>query len=164
MRVRTVVLEFFCLIVYTRRQKSVIITETLILARKPLYYQAKVDTRRQNPYTNTETAREFSCLYKGFRDSMQCFRDSTHKNDKNILQNCFCLKTFLFSAKLYQYNLRTVIEAERYDAVANAAADDHVRAAICIQPCIKFGEQSLIGCNQPADEGQAELAAMCMAA
>ena len=74
------------------------------------------------------------------------------------------LKTFLFSAKLYQYNLRTVIEAERYDAVANAAADDHVRAAIRIQPCIKFGEQSLIGCNQPADEGQAELAAMCMAA
>ncbi len=53
--VRTVVLGFFCLIVYTRRQKSVIITETRILARKLLYYQAKVDTIRQNPYTNTET-------------------------------------------------------------------------------------------------------------
>ena len=59
-RARTVVLGFFCLIVYTRRQKSVTITETRILARKLLYYQAKVDTIRQNPYTNTETACEFS--------------------------------------------------------------------------------------------------------
>lgn len=69
-----------------------------------------------------------------------------------------------FSAKLYQYNLRAVIKAERYDAVANAAADHHVRAAIRIQSCIIFGEQSLIGCNQPTDEGQTELAAMCMTA
>jgi len=46
--------------VYTRRQNSDIITETRILARKLLYYQAKVDTIRQNPYTNTETASEFS--------------------------------------------------------------------------------------------------------
>ena len=55
-RVRTFVLGFFCLIVYTRRQKSVIITETRILSGKTPYYHAKVDTRRQNPYTNTETA------------------------------------------------------------------------------------------------------------
>ena len=55
-RVQTVVLGFFCLIVYTRRQKSVIITETRILTGKTLYYHAKVDTRRQNLYTNTETA------------------------------------------------------------------------------------------------------------
>ena len=73
-------------------------------------------------------------------------------------------KNYLFSAKLDQYNFRAVIEAERYDAVANAAADNHVRAACRIQPCIIFGEQPLIGCNQPADEGQTELAAMCMAA
>ncbi len=32
----------------------------------------------------------------------------------------------------HQYNLRAVIEAERYDAVANTAADNHVRAAIRI--------------------------------
>jgi hypothetical protein len=38
------------------RQKSVIITETRILSGKTLYYHAKVDTIRQNPYTNTETA------------------------------------------------------------------------------------------------------------
>ncbi len=72
--VRTVVLGFFCLIVYTRRQKSVIITEIRILTRKPLYYQAKVDTIRQNPYTNTETACEFPCSYKGFRDCISSFR------------------------------------------------------------------------------------------
>ena len=59
-RVRTVVLGFFCLIVYTRRKKSVIITETRILTGKTPYYHAKVDTRRQNPYTNTETCWEFS--------------------------------------------------------------------------------------------------------
>ena len=63
-----VVLGLFCLIVYTRRQKSDIITETRILARKLLHYHAKVDTIRQNPYMNTETAYEFSCSYKGFRE------------------------------------------------------------------------------------------------
>ena len=83
---RTVVLGFFCLIVYTRRQKSDIITETRILARKLLYYHAKVDTIRQNPYTNTETADEFSCLYKGFRDSISSFRDSVQKNDKKRMK------------------------------------------------------------------------------
>ena len=55
-RVRTSVLGLFRLIVYTRRQKSLIITETRILAGKTQYYHAKVDTRRQNPHTNTETA------------------------------------------------------------------------------------------------------------
>ena len=75
-RVRTVVLGLFCLIVYTRRQKSDIITETRIQTRKLLYYHAKVDTIRQNPYTNTETACEFPCSYKGFRDSVKSFRDN----------------------------------------------------------------------------------------
>ena len=90
---RTVVLGLFCLIVYTRRQKSDIITETRILARKPLYYHAKVDTIRQNPYTNTETACEFPCSYKGFRDYISSFRDNTavlrdsiQKNGKNRMK------------------------------------------------------------------------------
>ena len=93
MRVRTVVLRLFCLIVYTRRQKSDIITETRIQTRKLLYYQAKVDIIRQNPYTNTETAYEFSCLYKGFRDCIKSFRDNTavlrdsiQKNGKNRMK------------------------------------------------------------------------------
>ncbi len=97
MRVRTVVLGFFCLIVYTRRQNSVIITETRVLAQKLLYYHAKVDTIRQNPYTNTETACEFSCSYKGFRDSVKSFRDnivvlrdSIQKNRKMIARKKGC--------------------------------------------------------------------------
>lgn len=43
--------------------QTVIIPETRILARKFLYYHAKVNTIRQNPYINTETGCEFSCRY-----------------------------------------------------------------------------------------------------
>ena len=65
--------QAYCLIVYTRRQKSVIITEIRIQTGKTRYYHAKVDTRRQNPYTNTETRWEFSYLYMDFRDNIQSF-------------------------------------------------------------------------------------------
>ena len=53
----------------------------------------------------------------------------------------YYMEGYSFSKKLYQNNLRTVIEAQRDDAVPNAAADDHSRVAIRIQPGIIFGEQ-----------------------
>lgn len=43
-------------------------SDTYTMAVSPkLYYHAKDDTRRQNPYTNTETVCEFLCLYMGPR-------------------------------------------------------------------------------------------------
>lgn len=42
----------------------------------------------------------------------------------------------LFSAKLCQNNLRVVVETKRNDAVSRSAADDHVCAAVRIQPGI----------------------------
>ena len=48
-RVRTFVLGFFCLIVYTRRQKSVIITETRILAGKTHIQTRKLPVLSRKP-------------------------------------------------------------------------------------------------------------------
>ena len=76
----------------------------------------------------------------------------------------YYMEGYSFSKKLYQNNLRAVIETQRDDAVPDAAADYHSRVAIRIQPGIIFGEQPLIWGNQSADKGQAELAAVCMAA
>ena len=71
----------------------ILVGKSRILSRKLGYYQAKVDTITQNPYTNTETADEFSCLYKGFRDCISSFRDNTvvlrdsiQKNGKNRMK------------------------------------------------------------------------------
>ena len=50
------------------------------------------------------------------------------------------MERYSFSKKLHQNNLRTVIEAQRDDAVPNAAADDHSRASVRIEPGVIFGE------------------------
>ena len=70
MRVRTSVRELFCLIVYTRRQKSVIITETRILSGKTHIQTRKLPVLSRKPDGSfrdnirvSVIVTEFSCLY-----------------------------------------------------------------------------------------------------
>ena len=56
------------------------------------------------------------------------------------------------------------IEAERYDTVSKATADNHICAAVCIEASIVLWEKSLIGSNQPADQWQPKLPAVCVTA
>ena len=64
--------------------------------------------------------------------------------------------------EFYQNHFRPVIEAKRNDTVSKTPAHDHVRVPLGIQTIIVLWKQSLIWCNQPTDQGQPELTAMCV--
>lgn len=50
----------------------------------------------------------------------------------NFVKRCMEFISSLFSTKFHKNNLRAIIETEWYDTVSNAAADHHVRVAVCI--------------------------------
>ena len=66
------------------------------------------------------------------------------------------------ATKLHQNDLWPIIETDRYNAVSKATADNHVCAAVCIQASIVLWEKSLIGSNQPTNQRQTKLSAVCM--
>ena len=61
-------------------------------------------------------------------------------------------------------NLRRIIDPEWDNAIAYSPADDHIGVLLNELACIILGKKALIGSHQATDKGQAELAAVGMAA
>ena len=68
------------------------------------------------------------------------------------------------SPQRYRDNFGAVVDSERYQAVADAPADHGGALAVGVQPLEKFGEEILVGSNQPADKRHSHLAAVGVAA
>ena len=66
----------------------------------------------------------------------------------------------LFVSQLNDHQLGAVVDAQGAETVAQTAADNHAGAALFVQPCIVFGEEPLMGCDDTSELGQTYLPTM----